>query len=311
MSEAVAEPAETVGLGEAPADSEVEQEAAQDTGEDFFWQKVKADPEYAIEQIKKRDGRVTEQANRLKEMEQIEHMVRLAGGSDQLMSYAQVGARINQIPGLADLVQSSLQTGQLALPQQEASNGQEEEQYMDPEIREAVSPLAEKISRLEQTIEQLQGVANAASVRSMEDRVKENINAALSEFERDPEAFQEASETIARQYKAALEAAERGDETQARLIEQLAGPQGQDLLDTVLMKVYKKHAAKLVGGASTQSKPGEMETLGRATDERPQNVVRPGPPGLPPRPKGRPDMDFVLKTLRAAGAAKGIDTRTL
>lgn len=289
---------------DTPADS-ASQEATQPSGDDY-WGRVASDPEFAIEQIKKRDAKTTEQANRLQALEQVEQMVKVANGPDQLLNLASTGARIDQIPGLRELVNQSFETGQLALPQA-AANGPEEEEWIDPDFK----PYADKISALEAQINSLSATANAANVRSMEQRVDENIRGALEMFAGSEEAMAEARNVIEGEYRAALAAAERGDPVQSKLIDDLAKPGGKRILETVLFDTYRKHAPTLVAASKTQSPTEEVAPLGRLTDERSTTVTRPGTPQLPPLQKGRVSPEFVLRSLMAAGAAKGIDASKL
>lgn len=310
MSEAVVDMSETVEQGAVPADSASNVQATQ---EDEFWTRVKSDPEYAVEQIKKRDGKTTELSNRLKSMENVEKMVEIAGSSDALLGYAQRGARIDQIPGLAEVVNQAFQSGRVELPTQATPNGQDEDdQWMiDPDVKAATDPLKAKIAALEARLGELGGVLNAANVRSMQSRIEENVEGALSMFAANEEAMAEARQVLESEIKAAMSAAERGDEQQTKLIESLSTPAGRRTLETALFDTYRKHAAKLVAGTSHTQASGETAVLGRQTDERSTSVARPDASGLPPRPKGRVGGDYALEVLRAAGRQRGIDTRQL
>ena len=312
MSEAVAELGETgEGVESLPADSAVEQNAEQQQGSgDDFWNRVATDGEFAREQIVKRDQKASELSNRVKALEPVEQLVNMANGVEPLMELATLGSRVQQVPGLMDVVRGALETGRVELPQATSNAAEEEETWIDPDVREAITPLKQEIASLKEQLGSLAQLAGAADVRSKEQRVRENVTAALEEFSGDPEAYQEASERVMNQYRAALRAAEGGDSVQAKLIDDLAGPNGKSILETVTMPIYKKYAAKLVS-TSNASTPKAAEEVRRGTDERSSGPARPGASHLPPRPKGRVSDDYVLKVMQAAAAEKGIDLSRL
>ena len=156
----------------------------------------------------------------------------------------------------------------------------------------------------------LEGVAAGADLRSKEQRVQENIQKTLAQFEGVPEAFEEASKLIGEKYKQAFAAAERGDKTQAQLVDQLASPDGLGVLEYVTMPIYKRHAARLVGASSNDT--SNAEALARKSTDAPGiNPSRPGAPPMPARPKGRVRDDYVQSVLEEAARRRGIDPRTL
>ena len=309
MSEAIEVTEETGPALEPVADS-ADENATQGGGDDF-WGRVASDGEFAVDQVRKRDARTSELSNRLESLKTVEKMVEMAGSSDALLSFAQKGARIDQIPGLADIVQKAFETGRVELTQATPDDANEEAEWMDPDVKAAVDPLKAEIASLKEMLGQLSGQTQAASVRSMETHVQSNIEAALSEFKQfGDEAFEEARQILQQRVKNTMERAEKGDAQAASLIEQISQPGGQDILDGVLMKKYKENVAKVVAGSSSQE-PNEQKAPGRSTDERNTTVSQPGPPGLPPVPKGKVKQDFVMKVCDQAARNAGYDPNTL
>lgn len=302
MSEAIQEPAETV-QPEAVADSA---DRGESQGADDYWGRVASDPDFAADQIRKRDAKTTEMSNRLKSLEQIENMVKLAGGSDQLLGFAQRGARIDQIPGLSDIVESAFKTGQLQLPQATGNGQDEDEPYIDEDVRVAIDPLKQQIAELKSQLAGLNEVASAADLRSKEAHVKENIDKALERFSAVPEIYEKAKELVGSQYAISYRAAQNGDSVQASVIDQLAKPGGSKILDSVLFDLFEENAGKLLA-ARNANDPNESGLLGRETDARVTTTVRPGPSELPQRKAGqRVTPDFVMQSFAAAKRNKGL-----
>lgn len=309
MSEALIGSDQTEGLGSTDGS----QETAEHKGAspDDFNARVMSDGEFALDQIRKRDRHASELANRVKSMEPIENLVKLAGGPDALVQYAQLGSRVQQVPGLMEVVQSAIQNGRVELPQVVQNGQSEDDEWLDPDVKKVRDAMLERFTSLEQKYSELERMASGADVRSKEQRVKENIEKVLSQFDGDPEAHTEASKTIMERYKAALDAAERGDKTQAHLIDQLAATDGVGVLEYITMPIFKKYAAKLVGASNAQTAEAAGGVARRSTDERTVNPSRPGDPPLPKPPKGRVTDGSVQRILEEVARRKGIDPRLL
>ena len=268
--------------------------------------------DFAWEQIQKRDAHSSKLANQVKDLEPVQQLVDFAGGTDRLIQFADLGSRVQQIPGLMDVVQSAISTGRVELPAapQATQDAPEEEEWMDPDTRKVRDTLTARLDELNSKLASLEGVAAGADLRSKEQRVQENINKALSQFEGVPEAFEEASKLIGEKYKQAYAAAERGDSVQAQLVDQLASPDGVGVLDFVTMPIYKRHAARLVAAESNDT-PEAAALARKSTDAPTVNPSRPGAPPMPARPKGRVRDDYVQRVLEEAARRKGVDPRVL
>ena len=268
--------------------------------------------DFAWEQIQKRDAHSSKLANQVKDLEPVQQLVQFAGGTDRLIQFADLGSRVQQIPGLMDVVQTAIQNGRVEAPaaQQAPENAPEEEEWIDPDTRKIRDTLTARIDEMNEKLASLEGVAAGADLRSKEQRVQENIQKTLAQFEGVPEAFEEASKLIGEKYKQAFAAAERGDKTQAQLVDQLASPDGLGVLEYVTMPIYKRHAARLVGASSNDT--ANAEALARKSTDAPGiNPSRPGAPPMPARPKGRVRDDYVQSVLEEAARRRGIDPRTL
>ena len=287
------------------------QEQGQAAGTDLK-SRVLQGGDFAWEQIQKRDRHASELANRVKDLEPVEQLVKFAGSPDRLFQLTDLGNRVTQIPGFLQVVQQAIAKGRVELPQQTATqNGQDDDEWIDPDTKKVRDKLQSEIADLRNQLGGLSQIALSADVRSKEQRVKANVERVLSEFDKDSDAHLEASKIIHDRYKAALAAAERGDAVQARLIDQLASEDGIGVLEFITMPVYKKYAAKLTAASNTQASAGAPAVGSKSTDEKTVNPSRPGSTPMPPRPKGKVTDQYVLQVLQEAARRKGIDPRLL
>lgn len=267
--------------------------------------------DFAWEQIQKRDRHSSELANRVKELEPVEQLVKFAGGTpDQLFHLTDLGNRVKQIPGLFEVVQKAIQTGRVEMPHA-APQDDPDDQWVDPDLKKVRDAMQSKIDHLESQVEGFARIASSADVRSKEQRVKGNIEKALKEFEGDQDAFAEASKRIMDRYTAAFQAAERGDQVQARLIEQLSSDDGLEILEVLTMPVYKKYAPKLVAASRTSTTEATQAPGRKTTDAPTVNPSRPVTSPLPPLPKGRVTDKAVHEMFMEIARRKGIDPRVL
>lgn len=272
--------------------------------------RVLAGGDFAWEQIQKRDRHASELANKVKELEPIEQLVKFAGDPNRVFSLVDLGNRVAQNPELLQVVQNAIQTGRVELPKA-AQDGQDDDEWIDPDAKKVKDVLTQKISALEQRLSDLGRVASSAELRANEQRIEANIQKALKDFEADQDAFAEASKAIMDRYKAAYRAAENGDSTQSRLLDQLASESGHEILDVITGPIFRRHAAKLVAAANTSTQSAAQASGRKATDDRTVNPSRPAGSPLPPLPKGRVSDATVLNMFREIARRKGLNPDAL
>lgn len=319
MSESEQGIEQTAVLGDsAPTDGHAQEETQQGTGgaQPSFQDRVRSDPEYAWEQIRKRDATASSLANRLKELEPVEQVVRLAGGPDQLFSLAQLGTQYQQIrnvPGLEEVIQRSLATGRVDAGIAPNQNAQEEDDaWIDPEVKKVRNESREEILRLRQELQELRGLASGADVRARETGLRENVEKVLEDFGDHEDARQRAAEVMKLAVERAMRLASNGDRTQAELIRQLSEPGGINILRSVSGDVFREYFGPKAG--PRQNIPAQDASgngARRSTDERTVNPSRPGNTPLPPVPKGRVTDQSVLRIFEEVARRKGIDPRFL
>lgn len=315
MSESFEQVEQTATLGDVSATDAHAQEETQQAqdGKVSFWDRVGSDPDYAREQIRKRDATVSSLSNRMKDLEPVEQLVKLAGGPDQLFQLAQVGSEINRVPGLSQLVQQALATGRVDFGQQQNQNAQEEDdQWIDPDVKKVRDSLSNELNSLKQQLAQLSQTALSADVRSKEQRLRENVERVLDDFGDHDEARSEAARIMQETVHRALKAAERGDQTQAALISQLSEESGINILRSVSHDTFRKYFGPKSGAkANVQTQAASGNGARKQTDERNVNPSRPGDPPLPPVPKGRIQLGYVEKLFDEIARRAGHDPRLL
>lgn len=312
MSEAIQETEPNPPAEETLPTGEETDQTAELTEAEAYRARVASDPEFALEQIAIRDKKLGEHGRRMKSLEQVEQMVNLAGSTENVMSYLQTVARIQQMPELANLVNTSLQQGRLALPEQTAHETPDEpEEWIDPEIKSAVSPIAAQVEELKQVVESLTGQLTQTDLRSQEQQVAQNSKVALERFSSNPEALKAAEDLLEQEIRATYQRAQAGDPEAVKLYKNIAAPGGERVLRSALMDLHDEWAPKLYGGPAQPSEPNAEEVLGRSTDPRPVNAARPGTVQIPAPPKGKMGVNHVVDVMRAAGRQLGVDTSKL
>ena len=287
MEDEAAEFAETAGVGnDLEADARTTQNG--ESHEMTLEQRVRQDPDFAWEQMRKRDARISEMANVQKAYEPLDPFIRMQGGAEGLLGLATQASQIRQIPGLAELVEQSLTTGQLALPQ--AGQDDPDEEWIDEDTRKVRDEARSEIASLRQELQSLRQTAGAANVRSQEGHIQKNLDSALSIFEDDAELREEALDLLTSRVTQLQRMAESGDATQQKNIEQLASESGVEVLEYMLLPLMKKKfAGKSQASVGTPSSGEQAETR-RYTDGRTVNPSRPGAPPIKfvPKEKVRP-----------------------
>ena len=304
---------QTAVLGDtSPTDGLVQEETQQVAGGgNTFESRVKSDGEYAWEQIRKRDATASTLANKLKELEPVEQVVRLAGGTDQLFSLAQLGSQYQQVrsvPGLEELIQRSLATGRVdsgAVPKQNAQ--EEDDAWIDPDVKKVRAEARSEIESLRAELAELRQLAGGADVRARETGLRENVERVLEEFGDHEEARERAATMMKGAVQRAMQLAQNGDRTQAELIRQLSSEGGIRILRSISDDVYREaFGPKSVPRATTSNQAAPGNGVRKQTDERTVNPSRPGDSPLPPLPKGRVQDSYVERVFDEAMRRKGL-----
>lgn len=265
--------------------------------------------DFAWEQIQKRDRHASELANRVKEMEPVEQLVKFAGNADRVFQLADLGNRVFQVPGLLPFVQQAIQTGRFEAPKVEEPDPEEE--WIDPDVKKVSNRLQARIDDLEARLESVQGVASNANMEAQQDRVKTNMEKALKRFERDPELYAEALKTVKQRYDSAYAQAMRGDEKQRQAIGQLATDEGYGIFKFLTQDLFEENAARLVDLPNTSNTEAARAAGMKSTDARSVNPSRPGIQPLPPLSKGRVTTADYQNVFRELARRRGVDPNSL
>ncbi len=307
MSSAI-EATTTEGIPEQGEATGAEPQAGANSGQDerTVQERVREGGDFAFEQIQIRDTTISEQSNKIKEFEVVDPYIRAAGGPEQLLNYAAMGQQVKQVPGLEEFVQKSLAEGRVALPEVALPNDPEDE-WMDDDTKKLRDSTNERFDEFEQRFNQLNATANAASVRSHENQISRNIDSVVEMFSGTEEGKEEALKLIHDRVSVAQQQAGSGNVSQQRMIEQLAGPEGEDVLQFMLMKegLFKKWGAVLYGAGDPNTEETASVAVVRSTDGMHTNPSRPGTPLLPPLDKGPVTSNTFALVLRDIQRRRG------
>lgn len=143
-------------LSTAPAEAEVQETVSEAKPEDTYTQRLRTDPDFAVQEAKKAQAEVRRVKQKLGSVEQV---VDAVGGADALLGHLR---RLNTIvsnPAMRTLVEQFEQTGTLpAIPKNgEAKEAEEFEEPWDKSVRQKVDPVAQELQSLKAEVSRLRG----------------------------------------------------------------------------------------------------------------------------------------------------------
>lgn len=304
MSAGMDDATTTEGLPELEVTETEPHEQGSDKGQHelTLMEKIRRDGDFATEQVRKRDATISEQSNRLKSLESkysvFEPYLNMMGGSpDQLLNLAAYGSKVQEIPGLNEFVQKSIREGRVALPEPAVGNDPEDE-WMDEDTKRVRDEARAETQMLKAQIEELKSSVNSASLRSQEVHVRGNIESAVNDFKDIPEAMEEAMNLIQSRVEVAQRQAMAGDQMQAKLVEQLAGPEGEKILSFMVHEagLFRKYGPQIFAAKNTQTDQAAA-ALGKSTDAQVRNSARPGAPTFTRPEKGSAGTGAVFMSV--------------
>lgn len=257
-----------------PASTEQTAGASEHSG-GSFWDRVSSDPEFAAEQVRKRDRQVTEAMQRLKKFETLAPFVD-AVGADTLETYIRKAVTIEQNPQIASAVDEFIRTGRWQAQQTAPGPEETDNPYADPEVvelRKTVRELKDNIARIQMENEQR---FSQSEVRGLESGIGRNVDAVMSEYGVTDEIRAEMSAEINRRVEAATKSARAGDKQSLHMLSMLGGEHGKDTLERIVApvvlrqletvaKVRMNGKAKSVALQSTGA-PGRTGTTANGDD---------------------------------------------
>lgn len=252
-------------------------------------ERVRQDPEFAWNQVQVRDQKIADLGKEVHAFREIKPFIDAAGNVDSLLGFAALGQRIQSTPGLQELVQTAIQTGEL--PGAKAPEPDPDEDLWDADVKKVRDQLRAEMSEMKTMIQSALGNAEAAHVRSTRPDVRANMDAALKRFEGVPEGHEEALSLIESKVQQAMRLAEQGDAAQQKLVEQIAGDGGQRVIDYMLFEagLHDKYGSQIYAPDQTPDPEPAVPNGGRVlgTEPRHVNPSRPAAPPLPPLERGQ------------------------
>ena len=283
---ASAEPTSTTGDDNPEADPKAAAGATKQRSEPTLHDRVREGGDFAIEQIKVRDTKISELGNRVKQYEVIDPYLKASGSADQLLEHASRSLAIQQVAGLSDLVKEAIAAGRLPEAATQTPDDDPNEQWIDEDTKRVRDESRESFKEMKAEIASLRQMAQVTAARSQSTYIKDNIAAVVEMFKNSPEGVKEALDFIEARVGAAQLQAEQGNIAQQEMIAKLGGEEGADVLTFMLMKegMFKKYGAEIFGAPQQADDPEGNRV--RTTDPMSVNPSRPGHTPLPTVPKG-------------------------
>lgn len=265
-------------------------EAVETTGNEFFAH-VRTDPEFAEQQIRKRDAQITELGNRNKKFGVFDPYMKAGYTPDQILEYAQRQATLEQNPHAKQAVDAFLQTGQWPQPQAATNGGEQEEEYIDPDVKR----LSDEVKELRHMLGESTQRLTLAETRGHSDAVQRNVNAFMATIPQSlPEVRQEMAEHILQQVSALETRANQGDAAAQQQLATFADPKlGVDTMEMLTGKLYRKHT-KAIAMAEESS---DAQQVAQTATPRPSQVGTTETPPARPSLKGKTTAQMVKEAL--------------
>lgn len=271
--------------------------------------RVRNEPDFAAEQVREKDRKINELNQSMKRLGALDPYVTAAGGVDELLAYINAGNTVLSNQQIKQFVEEYARTGQLptAAPQQQ---GQEDDDdpYADPEVKS----LKQQVRELKASLEQLGGQYNQrfaqAETRSMQAGIEKNIGSLMDLYAVDDTVRQKLSDVIESQVKRAEKAAESGDSDALRILSQLHGATGIDVLKRMAAPVLlEPEVMRAIALSKESSQAGRVAAQSTGTPARTQSAN--GKPSMPDQKL--PIHEYVRQVLERNTKAANRDPGSL
>lgn len=240
------------------AQIETVQDDAQNDGAETkslsYHDRVRTEPDFAVDEIRKKDSYIGQLNQRMSKLKDIEKYVDTLGNPDVLLDLASYGHQVRSNPQLQRLIEGAV-SGKTEPEKPEI-------ELYDPEAKQVY----ELVQRQEQVIRDLQARLDRTEVASVKTSLRENIDNALSKFEGDQELSQEAQDQIVRAVESLERAAASGNRSAASQLEQIASANGAQLLRMMTMDIYDRYVEKRLQAKAPSTNGAALKS--KATDDR-------------------------------------------
>lgn len=223
-----------------------------------YHDRVRAEPDFAVDEIRKKDSYIGQLNQRMSKLKEVERYVDTLGSSDALLELASFGHQVRSNPQLQKLIEGAANG--------KTENENPEIELYDPETKQVYETFSQKFEKQEQIIRELQSRLDRTEVASVKGSLRENIDNALSKFEGDSELTQEAQEQIVRAVEGLERAAASGNRSAASQLEQIASPEGARLLRMMTMDIYDRYVDKRLQTKAPSTDGAALKL--KATDDR-------------------------------------------
>lgn len=230
-----------------------------------YMARISNEPEFAVDQIKDKDRKISSLNERLKGLEGVDELVEAAGSVDNLRGYVTTGFGVLQRPELNKVVEEALRTGVVPGFQTEPQgDAVDDDPYGDPDIKELRKTITSLTDKLETMSQQNDQRFAQAETRGSMAIVNDNVDKVLETYGVNDEIRSKLSETISRKVKEAEMGARQGNQQHLNLLNTLAGPQGVETMKMMTLGVIEENMEAIVAarqnGAARSAQAHSTET---------------------------------------------------
>lgn len=271
-----------------PAAEPEETQNPEETPHNDYHGRIKAEPEFAVDEVRKKDSHIGKLHEELKRYEAFKPLVEAGVPAEQIVELANEGYTYRNQAKVAPVT-----------PTPEP----EEEEIYDPEIKAVSDRFKRQLEDQASTIKRLQERLNVTETRAVRGTLEENITSALGVLSDFPEHLEEAKGMIMSAVEVSEKQAQAGNEQAQRNLDALAGPQGVQTLRMMVQPVYDKVFESLrnrnvtdADGKPTKSHATDTPSNTRSAPPQQELTVSPGR-----KVNGQLFKEMLEKATQAAG----------
>jgi hypothetical protein len=278
-------------------------QAEKDRGD--YLTRVRTDPEFAAEEVRKKDRKVSELTEELRRREEryavIEPYLDNVGGGERFVELAGKGSVVELNPALQSVYDTFQKTGQLPAVDPQGADPDDGDDFLDPDtkaLKDALRRSEERTAALEQRLA-------GAETRGFQSDIDRKLEEFASLWPKDCQAG--ALEVVKQGVKDAMAKAQRGDPNGTYTLQQLSGENGVHTME-LLTQPYLRKNLKAIAEAEESAAAGglaEHATAPRSTASTTGEAAGP-PKGEEKLPVGAQWLRSIARNTEKLGHTKEI-----
>lgn len=239
--------------------------------------RIKSDPEFAADQVRKRDSQLNEANQKLKKLGALEEYVNAAGGVEGLLRYVQTGNTVLSNPQIAEIVKEFQTTGTIRQAEQPVEDDPESaDPYItdDPVYRALQKEIAELKANEAKMQSELQQRFAQTDARTYQSGIESNIGKVIERFGKTPELREQIEQAINAKVQAGQAEAQMGDQRAVDMLKTLAGDNGVKTFQMMIADVLLDEGNLRLITQSTESERAQQ--LSKQSTGEPSHVATAG-----------------------------------